>query len=120
MITVLIINGHDYSKYIKRSGFSWKRNDLDSAKATRTKDGTMRRDKVTTKRTLDIQLTKMSEEKLAALDDDLQIESFSVTYHDLHGTQTRTMYCTSLTASMQQVYDDEAEWRSAKFTLVEV
>jgi hypothetical protein len=46
---VFIINGTDYSSAIATKGYGWSRNDLDSDKTTRTKDGKMRRDKITTK-----------------------------------------------------------------------
>lgn len=49
---VLIINGTDYSDFIATKGYGWSRNDLDSDKTTRTKDGKMRRDKITSKRKL--------------------------------------------------------------------
>ena len=46
---ILIINGHDYSRYVKMGGFSWSRNDLDTDQTKRTKDGKMRRQKIGTK-----------------------------------------------------------------------
>ena len=49
---ILKINGHDYSPYVKSKGFGWSREDLDSDKTIRTKNGKMRRHKITTKRKL--------------------------------------------------------------------
>jgi len=62
---VLIINGHDYSRFVERKGLAWSRNDLDSDKTTRTKDGKMRRDKVCTKRKNSYTLINMTQPELA-------------------------------------------------------
>lgn len=117
---ILIINGHDYSKYVKRKGFSWSRNDLDSDKSTRTKDGLLRRDKITTKRKLSYDVMGMTREELAQLDDDLSAATFSATYIDLHGKETRTFYCSSFSAVMSDTHDDKWSWEAASFNMTEV
>lgn len=117
---VLIINGHDYSRYVERKGLSWSRNDIDSENTTRLKSGKMRRDKITTKRKLGYTMFRMTQELLAQLDDDLSEETVSVTYLDLHGVQTRTFYCSSFSATLAEVQDEESVWESATFNIVEV
>lgn len=117
---ILIINGHDYTRFIERGGYAWERNDLDSEKTTRTKDGTMRRDKITTKRKCSYNLVNMSREQLAALDDDLSAETFTATTLDLHGNSTRTYYCSSFKASLEEYSNDKDCWSSASFTMIEV
>lgn len=117
---ILIINGHDYSRYIERKGYGWTRNDLDSANTGRTKDGKMRRDKITTKRKLSYTLMNMTQAELAQLDDDLSLATFSATYLDLHGTQTREFYCSSLSATCADCYDESAVWDGASFSMTEV
>lgn len=87
---VLIINGTDYSDAIATKGYGWSRNDLDSDKTTRTKDGKMRRDKITTKRKLSYTTRSMPRDKLAKLDDDLNKTTCTVKYLDLHGVRTST------------------------------
>ena len=88
---VLVINGHDYSHLVQRKGMNWKRNDLDSEQTKRTKDGKMRRDKITTKRTVQYAiLPSATQAELAMLDDDLSKTTFSAKYLDLHGVMTRT------------------------------
>lgn len=74
---VLIINGTDYSSAIATKGYGWSRNDLDSDKTTRTKNGTMRRDKITTKRKLRYTTRSVKRDVLAKLDDDLNIGAIS-------------------------------------------
>lgn len=120
MKEVLIINGHDYSRYVERRGYGWTRNDLDSEKTTRTKDGGMRRQKVATKRKCSYTLAHMTQKQLAQLDDDLSRETFAATYLDLHGIQTRTFYTSSFSATCAEVIDDEAEWEGAAFNMTEV
>lgn len=117
---VLVINGHDYSQYIEMKGVGWSRNDLDSEKTVRTKDGRMRRDKITTKRKLSYTMMNMSRAELAQLDDDLSETTFSATYLDLHGTQTREFYCSSFSATNDTVYDEDGQWSGATFNMIEV
>lgn len=120
-MNVFVTNGHDYSQYIERSGYGWARNDLDSDKTTRLKNGNMRRYKITTKRTLSYTLMTNSREILAQLDDDLSRTTFSATYYDLHGEQTRTFYCSSFAVTLSEVQDDTTDqWEGASFTIVEV
>lgn len=117
---VLIINGHDYSQYVERKGYGWSREDLDSEKTGRTKDGKMRRDKITTKRKLSYTVMNMSRALLSQLDNDLSVPTFSATYLDLHGKQTRTFYTSSFSATLQELVDEDGEWGDASFKLIEV
>mgnify|MGYP003291451940 CR=1 FL=1 len=118
---VLVINGHDYSHLVKRKGVGWKRNDLDSEKTKRTRDGTLRRDKITTKRTVSYEILPIATQKeLAQLDDDLSAETFSARYLDLHGIQTRTFYCSSFSATLEEIRDGETNWSGGAFNMIEV
>lgn len=116
---ILIINGHDWSRLIQSKGYGWGRNDLDSGKTTRPKNGVMRRDKIGTKRKLSFTTMPMPREKLAQLDDDLSATFFDATYLDLHGVMTRTFYCTSLETSLSEAGDDFETWLSATFNMIE-
>ena len=117
---ILIISGHDYSRYIKQKGVGWSRNDLDSDKTTRTKDGRMRRQKITTKRKLTFTMFHMSRELLAQLDNDLSAQTFSAIYRDLHGAQTREFYCSSFSATLSDVQDGNDIWEGASFSIIEI
>ena len=117
---VLIINGHDYSRFIERKGVGWSRNDLDSEKTTRTKDGTLRRSKICTKRKLSYTLANMTQAEMAQLDDDLSADTFKAAYLDLHGTRTSTFYCSSFSATLAECADDNAVWVGASFNMTEV
>lgn len=117
---VLVINGHDYSRYVERKGLGWSRNDLDSAKTTRTRDGRMRRDKITTKRKLSFTVFHMTQDQLAQLDNDLSADTFTATYLDLHGQQTREFYCSSFSADLDVVRDETGVWTGGTFNMIEV
>ena len=117
---VLIINGTDYSSAIATKGSGWSRNDLDSDKTTRTKDGTMRRDKITTKRKLRYTTHSVKRDVLAKLDDDLNKPTCTVQYLDLHGMRTSTFYCSSMECTLEEAADDNEVWGGATFNLTEV
>lgn len=117
---VLVINGHDYSQFVEAKGCGWSREDLDSDKTKRTKDGKLRRDKIATKRKLSYKMIGMSRPELAQLDDDLSAATFSATFLDLHGVMTRTFYCSSFSATLDAVYDEDGEWSGAAFNMIEV
>ncbi len=117
---VLIINGMDYSDFIATKGYGWSRNDLDSDKTTRTKDGKMRRDKITSKRKLNYTTRSMPRDKLAKLDDDLNETTFTAKYLDLHGVRTSTFYCSSMECTLEEASDDNEVWGGATFNLIEV
>ena len=74
---VLIINGNDYSSAIEAKGYGWSRNDLDSENTTRTKDGRMRRDKITTKRKLSYTTRSIPRDMLAKLDLHREVSRFA-------------------------------------------
>lgn len=118
---LLIINGHDYSQYIKQNGYGWSRNDLDSEKSTRTKDGVLRRDKIATKRKISYDVYGMTREQLARLDDDLSQTTFSATYMDLHGEATREFYCSTFSANLNTTrHEGPNSWSVASFNITEV
>lgn len=118
---LLIINGHDYSKFIKNTGYGWGRSDIDSSQTTRTKKGDLRRAKICTKRKITYEVMGLKRTELAQLDDDLSQATFTATYMDLHGQMTRTFYCANFSASLTTTKrDDEFTWKSEPFTLTEV
>ena len=117
---VLKIGGVDYSAHIEAKGIGWSRNDVDSEKTKRVKSGNIRRNKITTKRKLSYKLIHMTQEQLAALDDALSEATFSATYLDLHGQQTRKFYCSTFSATLESAYSEDGEWSGAAFDMIEV
>lgn len=117
---LLVINGHDYSRFVERKGYGWTRNDIDSEKTTRVKSGKMRRYKITTKRKLSFTMMHMTREQLAQLDDDLSEVTFKVKYMDLHGPVTKEFYCSTFSADMSDIIDGNDVWEGANFNMIEV
>lgn len=121
MKQILVINDHDYTQYIKQDGYHWSREDLDSENTVRVKTGTLRRDKIGTKRKLSYDLMDMQQEILAQLDDDLSKPTFKAKFLDLHGVQTRTFYCSSFPANLTMILQNGFEmWQGASFSMTEV
>lgn len=118
---VLVINGHDYSRWIADEGYDWSRDDLDSEKTKRVKSGSLRRDKITEKRNLSFRMMDMPEALAQQLDNDLHEETFRAKYHDLHGDQERTFYCSQFPANLRQIVDENnLIWRGISFSIHEV
>ncbi len=112
---------HDYSAHIIQKGYGWARNDLDSDKSTRTKDGRLRRDKITTKRKLTYEVRGMTRAELAQLDDDLSQTTFRAQVMDLHGPREMEFYCSSFSADMNTSRRETADsWTAGAFSLTEV
>lgn len=117
---ILVINKHDYTRWIQDEGYNWTRNDLDSENTLRTKDTLMRRDKLGTKRKLSYKMMPMPTDILAQLDDDLSTEFFTATYLDPHGQQTRTFYCSSMPANVKVIYKNGQQlWDGVSFNIIE-
>lgn len=120
-MTILVINGHDYTRWVEDDGYNWSRDDLDSDKTVRVKTGTMRRDKIAEKRNLTYTMLPMPENLAAQLDTDLHAKQFSVQYHDLHGDQTREFYCSQFPAKLRQIIDEgNLMWAGISFNLHEI
>lgn len=120
-MNILIINGHDYTRYIEDGGYEWSRDDVDSEKTVRVKTGNMRRDKITEKRNLSYKMLPMPHELAAQLDTDLHESEFQVQYLDLHGQQTRKFYCSKFPAALFQVTQEgRLLWHSISFNLHEI
>lgn len=69
---------------------------------------------------MNTKLVHMTREELAALDDALSAPTFSASYLDLHGPQTRTFYCSSFSATQDSAYSQDGEWSGAAFDMIEV
>lgn len=111
---------HDYSGMVKRSGLSWSRNDLDSDDAGRTLDTVMHRAKLGAKRSISFQCMPDRQSRYADLDTDLSQETFQARYADLHGIMTKTFYCSSFSATLDEDADDDPEWSGGAFEMIEV
>lgn len=120
MAVTFKIGDHDYSRYIKASGLGWERNDIDAAKSGRTKDGTMRRKRTTTKRKLNVTCLPMPQSVIQALDTDLDQEYITVTYPDTRGILTKTFYGSKISSTLAMEINGTIIWEDTKFNIIEV
>ena len=120
---VLVIEGTDYTPFIRRAGLSWSRNDLDSEKTIRLKNTKIRRVKLGTKRKVSFELrgtaSDLTREMLADLDTKLSRTIYSATYLDLHGVQTRRFYTSSFSVTLEEAGENGSVWNGAAFDMIE-
>ena len=119
---VFATNGHDYTPFVERKSVGWSRNDLDTDQTVRTKDGLMRRFKIGAKRKVSYGIRAGTPTQiLMQLDDDLSRTTFEATYKDLHGTQTRTFYCSSFSVTLDEWANGyEEQWSGGAFDIIEI
>ena len=117
----LIINGHNYTKYVKaRGGLKWARNDVDSKKSVRVVAGAnMRRDKLGTKRTMTWDLLRMPEADFAQLDTDVSDTFYTATIRDPHGQSSITAYTSKVEGTLVLDEDENRFWEDISFEMAE-
>lgn len=115
---VLTINGVDMLPFVAERGIKWQRCDLDGENAARTMDGTMNRDRVTTKIRLDITCLPLKSDDAATVLNAIYPEYVEVTYTDpMYGLITKTMYSNNNPATYVDVKADL--WEGISFPLIE-
>lgn len=116
-----IIDGVDFTSYVKSSGMGWDKNDIDAAGSGRNKVGLMKRKRVTSKRKLKITCMTLTQEKIQTLSEALDHETIEVTYLDPQlGETTKTFYGSSISSTTQIAQNDEVLWEGTAFNLTEV
>lgn len=118
----LIINGHDYTRFVKqKTGFSWSRQNTNDKDAGRDDGETMHPNVTSHQRTLSLKLGPMPFETGMQLEADLEAETVSVKFPDLkYGIATRLFYNTSISAAEEQFRDDGIVLDNVTFTLITV
>ncbi len=122
MAMVCRIDGVDILPYIAYGGFKWQRSDVDGPGAGRDLTGDLRRNRVATKRRLDITCRILKEKELSTVLSLIMPEWVQVTYYDPQQGQevTRTMYSNNNPAAFQIKHPDGTEWWSGvTFPLIE-
>lgn len=115
---VLKINGVDITPFVLQKGIKWQRNDLDGKNAGRTMDGTMHRDRITSKVRLDVSCLPLSTEDARTVLNAIYPEYVTVEYLDpMGGMTTKEMYSNNNPAT----YIDTATdlWEGITFPLIE-
>lgn len=119
---VCMINGVDIVPYIAYGGFKWQRSDVDGPDAGRDLSGDLRRNRVATKRRLDITCRILRAREVSLVLSLIMPEWVQVTYYDpqMGGVITKTMYSNNHPASFQIKHPDGTEWWSGvTFPLIE-
>ncbi|MBQ8797233.1 MAG: hypothetical protein IJZ56_03445 [Oscillospiraceae bacterium] len=115
---VLKINGVDMLPYIVEKGIKWQRNDLDGDNAGRTMDGTMHRERVSSKIRLDITCLPLSSADAAVVLNAIYPEYVEVEYTDpMYGLVYKTMYSNNTPATYINTTTDL--WEGITFPLIE-
>ena len=115
---MLKINGIDMLPYVVQKGIKWQRNDLDGSNAGRTMDGTMHRDRVTSKIRLDITCLPLSSEDAQIVLNAIYPEYVEVEYTDpMYGNVIKTMYSNNNPATYINTTTDM--WEGITFPLIE-
>ena len=120
----LIINGHDYTPYVKqKTGITWERNNTNDKDAGRDDAETMHTLVTSHQRSLKVKLGPMPFSVAQQLEQDLEGSDYgvSVRYPDLYnGICTRRFYNTSISAAEEQFRDNEIIVDNVSFTLVSI
>ena len=120
----VVINGHDYTRYVKqKTGFSWSRDNANDKDAGRDTGDVMHPNVTSHQRKLTMKMGPMPFEIAMQLETDLQGHDDGVTvrYPDLKdGICTRLFYNTSITAAEEQFREDGIVVDNVNFTLISV
>lgn len=116
------INGLNIVPYIGLQGLKWTRNDLDGPNTGRTMDGTMWRDRITTKYKFDITCKPLTREEAAQVLSSIQNEYFTVTCTDpvTNSNKTFEVYSNNIPADyLMKTVDGVEYWEGIKFPVIE-
>ena len=108
------IDGVDIAPLIARKGLKWTRNDIDSANAGRTLDGTMNRGRVCMKVKMEIKCIPLKLNQINTILKLINPEYVNVEYNDpLYGHRYATFYSNNVPSTFcfegddgEQYYDD--------------
>ena len=115
---VFKINGVDMLPYIVQNGIKWQRNDIDGANAGRTMDGTMHRQRVTSKVRLDVTCLPLYASDAAIVLNAIYPEYVEVEYTDpMNGLCIKQMYSNNTPATYVDKYTNM--WEGITFPLIE-
>lgn len=117
----LKIDGTDVTDYIANGGVQWQRSDVDGEGAGRDLTGDLRRNRVATKRRLDITCRPLTSTEAQTLLTAIMPEWVTVEYLDPQaGAVTRTMYSNNNPATYLMRQSDGTEWwQGITFPLIE-
>lgn len=119
---VLEIDGVDIVPYIAYGGFQWQRADVDGPGAGMDLSGILRRNRVRTRRRLDVTCRPLKSNEVSIVLTAIMPEWVTVRYYDVQEGQivTRVMYSNNNPASYLQRHRNGDEWwGGVTFPLIE-
>lgn len=118
---VFQINGTDITSYIALEGLKWKRQDIDGPNSGRAMDGTMYRDRVTTKFRFDVTCRPLTASEAATVLSLIQPEYITVTFTDplTNNTVTKQAYSNNVPAQYLMKIDGKEYWGGITFPVIE-
>ena len=119
---ILKVNGVDMIPYIAYNGFKWQRSDVDGPDAGRDLSGNLHRDRVATKRRLDVTCRPLKTAEVQIVLTAIMPEWVTVEYLDPQEglVVTKTMYSNNNPATFLIRHSDGTEWwNGITFPLIE-
>lgn len=118
---VFQINGTNIMPYIAQEGLTWQRQDLDGPNAGRAMDGTMYRDRVTTKFKFSVTCKPLTAAELSTILTLVQPEYITVTYTDplTNTVVTKQAYSNNIPAQYLMKIKGTEYWGGVTFPIVE-
>ena len=120
----VVINGHDYTQYIKqKTGIEWSRENTNDEDAGRDEDDVMHPNVRSHQRKLTFSMGPMPYSVAMQLEADLESgdDGFTMQYPDLcDGMCTRLFYNTSISAAEEQFRDNDLIVDNIKFTVISI
>lgn len=125
-MATLKINGFEFGPFLEEGGFVYKRNDVDSSEAGEMADGTVRRDRVIIRPTIDVTIANrkvfLDDSIINRMSRALEEQWLEVEYFDirLNKDVTRTFYTNDITISLMKLDEKtkKRRWQISPFTLV--
>jgi Holliday junction resolvasome RuvABC ATP-dependent DNA helicase subunit len=120
----LVINGFDFEPYLIEGGIKWRRNDVDSPESGEMADGTMRRDRVIVRPTMDITIANqkffIDDELIHQMMSAIEPQWVSVKYFDprLGQVVTRQFYSNNVGCTLLRVEAGRRRWAVDPFPLI--
>ena len=118
---VFKIDGTDITPYIANGGLQYTRNDLDGPNAGRALDGTMYRDRVTTKNKWAVNCRPLTSQETATLLSLIEPEyvNLTVTNPKTNTTRTCQAYSNNVPAQFLMIKNGVEYWTGISFPLIE-
>lgn len=118
---VFKIGNTDITPYIANQGLQWQRQDLDGPNSGRAMDGTMYRDRITTKFRWDVTCKPLTAQETATILSLIQPEYITVTYTNpiTNTEETSEFYSNNIPAQYLMKIGNEEYWGGITFPVIE-